>query len=163
MLGTLADDQDHLGFVIERLGDLRTNDRLTMSNKRGRAAHEDGGKFRQVVALGAFLDVLKVIQAQANDLSGAGHRQPIGQARQRLVRVRRRPLGKVSNRLHIAIVLRKPVAKIGRRVAVDSLQINGLIAFDDAQPRSTLPLERNDFHDLKPSLIAPRPYAGPRL
>jgi hypothetical protein len=43
------------------------------------------------------------------------------------------------------------------------LQINGLIAFDDAQPRSTLPLERNDFHDLKPSLIAPRPYAGPRL
>ena len=35
MLGALADDEDHLGFVVERLGDLRADDRLAVRHQRG--------------------------------------------------------------------------------------------------------------------------------
>ncbi len=148
MFGALADDEDHLRFVIERLGDLRTDDRLAMRNQRRRSAHEDGREFRQIVALRSFLDVFEIIQAEANDLSGPTDRQPIGQARQRFARARRRPLGKLHQRLHVAIILRKPFAKIGRGVGIGRLQIDRLVALHNAKPRPALSLERNDFHAL---------------
>ena len=99
MLGALADDQDHLGFVVERLGHLRADDRLAVRHHRGQAAHEDGRKFRNVVALRAFLDVFEIIQAEADDFSGPADGQRIGQAGERLACARRRALGDVRERL----------------------------------------------------------------
>src|SRR5262249_61117694 len=51
VLRPLADDEDELGFVVERLRGLRPDDRLAVRHERGTAAHEDGREFWNVVAL----------------------------------------------------------------------------------------------------------------
>ena len=109
---------------------------------------------RQIVALWTFLDVFEIIQAEADDLAWPRHRQPIRQARERLVRTRRRALGKLGKRLHIGIAGREPRAEIGRSLAIDRQQIDRLITLDDAEPSSALTLERNDFHGPSLPLIA---------
>ena len=43
------------------------------NHQRGRAAHEDGRKFRDIVALHALLDVFQVVQSEADNLAGPGH------------------------------------------------------------------------------------------
>ncbi len=86
MLGPLADDEDQLAFVVERLGapsGERSAARARTS--RGRAAQEDGREFRNVVAVRAFLDVLKIVEAKADDLlPGLRDRQRVLQTLQRL-------------------------------------------------------------------------------
>ena len=146
MLGAFADDQDHLGLIVERFGHLRAHDRRPVRHQRGAAAHEYRGEFRDIVTLRAFLDVLEIVQAEADDLSRPADRQPVGQIRKRLTRVRRRALGKLGERLHIAVVFGQPFAEIGRSVAIGGMQVDHLIAFDNAKPRSALPFERNNLH-----------------
>ena len=85
-------------------------------------AHENGREFRDVVALCAFLDVLEIIESEADDLSGPADRQRIGQARKRPARARRRALGEIGERLEVAVVCGKPFAEIGRRVAVGGVR-----------------------------------------
>jgi hypothetical protein len=46
----------------------------------------------------------------------------------------------------VAVVLREPFAEIARNFAVHGLQIDDLIALDNAKMRAFLPFERNDFH-----------------
>ena len=70
MLGALADDRDHLGFVIELDRFARADDRLQMRHHRRQHAEEDRRKFRNIVALRAFLDVVEIIEAEADDLAG---------------------------------------------------------------------------------------------
>src|ERR1043165_5853613 len=70
------------------LGSLRADDRLTVRHHRGEAAHEDGREFRNVVALRAFLDVLQIIEPEAEDLARPRDRQPEFKARQRAMRRR---------------------------------------------------------------------------
>src|SRR5262249_3515376 len=100
----LADDEDELGFVVERLGRLRPDDRLTVRHERGTAAHEDGREFRNVVALRAFLDVFEIVEAEADDLARRRHRQTVGQALERAACARGRALGRVLERRQVAVV-----------------------------------------------------------
>src|SRR6185312_8456638 len=65
VLRGLADDQRQLGLVVERLRHLGPDDRALVRHHRGEAAHEDGGEFRDVVAIGAFLDVIEIVEAEA--------------------------------------------------------------------------------------------------
>ena len=146
MLGALADDQDQLGFVIERLGHLRADDRLAVRHQRGEPAHEDRREFRNIVALRAFLDVFEIIQPEANDLSRPADRQGVGDpesgfraAPARAWRCRRvtlvSPLFFASHSPRSLGIL-----------AVRGLQVDDLIALDNAEMRASLPFERNDFH-----------------
>ena len=150
MLGALADDQDHFGFVVERLGHLGAHDRRPVRHQRSAAAHEDGRELRNIVALRALFDVFEIIQAEADDFSGPAHGQPVGQTGERLAGARWRALGEFAERLHIPVALGEPVAEIGRRVAIGGLQVDHLIALDNAKPRPALPFERNNFHDFAP-------------
>ena len=105
MLGALADDQDQLGLVVERFGNSRPDDRLAVRHQRGEPAHEDRRKFRNVVALRAFLDVLKIIQAEADDFPRPADRQRVGEPGKRLARGGRRALGDVGERFGVAVIL----------------------------------------------------------
>src|SRR5262249_46280216 len=77
VLGPLADDENELGLVVERLGGLGPQDGSPMRHERAAAAHEDGREFRNVVALGTFFDVLEIIEPEADHLPGWSHRQAI--------------------------------------------------------------------------------------
>ena len=155
VLGALADDQHHLGLVVERLGDLRADDRLLVRHHRGEAAHEDGGKFRDVVALRAFLDVLQIVQAEADDLARPRDRQAELQPLERTSRRGRRALGEIAERLQVAVVRREHRAEIGRHLRVDRLQIDDLIALDDAEPQAAF--VRNPRSSC---LFGPDPHVG---
>ena len=86
MLNGLTDYHDHLSFVIKRVGHFRAYDRLIMRHERGSASHEKSRKFWDIVALQALFDVLKIIQAETNDLAEAAHRKSESKRIDRLVR-----------------------------------------------------------------------------
>ena len=77
VLGPLADDENELSLVIERLRCLGPQDGLPVRDERAAPAHEDGGEFRNVVALGAFLDVFEIIEPEADHFPRCSHRQAI--------------------------------------------------------------------------------------
>ena len=162
MLGAPADDQDHFGFVIEGLGHLRADDRLAVRHQRGQAAHKNGRELWNVIALRAFLDVLEIIQPEADDLARPANGQPVGQARERPARGGRGPLGDIGKRLGIAVIALEPFAEIGGNRAIHGIEIDHGIAVHDAEPRSPLPFECNDFH-VFPSLADLGRSAGRRL
>src|SRR5215831_4095521 len=110
MLGALADHKNQLGLIVERLGHLRADDRLAMGNERGCPAHEDGRKFRNVVALGAFLDMFEVIEAEADDLAGPGYGEPEFDPLEGAPRARGRALGRFFQRREIAVTLAQDLA-----------------------------------------------------
>jgi hypothetical protein len=132
VLGALADDEDELGLVVERLGDLRPNDRLPVRHQRSIDAHEDGREFRDIVALRAFLDVLEIIEAEADDLAGARDRQAVFEPLERTARACRCALGSILQRGEVAVAAAEHLAEIARDGVVDRLQIDHLIAFDHA-------------------------------
>src|SRR6266849_8038623 len=146
VLGPLADDEDELGFVVERLGGLRPDDRLPVRHQRGAAAHEDGREFRNVVALRAFLDVLEIVEAEADDLARRRHRQTVGQTLERAARTRGRALGRVLERRQVAVVAAQAFAEIAGYGLVDRLQVDHLIALDHAEMQRAIGFETDDFH-----------------
>ena len=99
MLGALADDDDHLAFIVELDRLLRPHQRLHMRRQRRQHAEEDRLEFRDVVALRAFLDVVEIIEAEADDLAGVRHRQREFQSGERAARRGRRFLGEIGERL----------------------------------------------------------------
>src|SRR5581483_2388376 len=122
------------------------DDRGPVWHHRREPAHEDRGKFRDIVALRAFFDMLEIIQSQANDFSRPADRQGVSNRGQRLVRARRRALGDRGELLEIAIGLGQRFAEIVRHFWVNRLQIDNLIALDDAETPAAVAFERNDFH-----------------
>ncbi len=70
MLGALADDDDQFAFVVELDRFLRPQQRRAVRRQRRQHAEEDRLEFRDVVLLRAFLDVVEVIEAEADDLAG---------------------------------------------------------------------------------------------
>src|SRR5262249_47916343 len=146
VLGPLTDHEDELGLVIERLRHLRANDRLPVWHQRACAAHEDGRKFRNVVALGAFFDVLEIIEPEADDLAGRRHRQAEFQFLERAPRARSRAPGGSLERGEVAVVAAQDGAQIGGDRGPDRLQIDHLLALDDAEVQSAIPLETDDLH-----------------
>src|SRR5215813_7506589 len=146
VLRPLADDEDELGFVVERFGRLRPDDRLAVRHERGAAAHEDGREFRNVVALRAFLDVFEIVEAEADDLARRRHRQTVGQALERAACARGRALGRVFERRQVAVVAAQAFAQIAGYGLVYRLQIYHLIALDHAEVRRAIGFETDDFH-----------------
>src|SRR5260221_1840343 len=67
-----ADHGNEFGLVIELDRRLRPEHRLAMRDERGRAAHEEARIFR--LGMTAFLGVIGVIEAEANDLARVPNR-----------------------------------------------------------------------------------------
>src|SRR5262249_38952656 len=154
VLGTLADDEDELGLVIERLGSLGTHDRLPVWHQRGFAAHENRGKFRDVVALRTFLDVLEIVEAEADNLARRRNRQPVFEIFERTPRASGRTFGRVLERCEVAVAAAQILAEVTGNCLVDGLEIDHLVALDDAEVQAAIGLETNDFHALLLNWIA---------
>src|SRR5262249_37896489 len=103
VLGAFADDDNELGLVIKGLGNFWTDDRLPVRYQRRVGAHENGRKFRDVIALGAFLHVLEVVQSEADDFPRLSYRQTEFQPGKRSARADRSPLGRVFNTRKIPV------------------------------------------------------------
>src|SRR6185503_19465603 len=101
------------------------------------ATQKDGRKLRDVVALRAFLDMLEIVQPEAKDLARTRDRETELQAFQRTTRRGRGALGDVAERLEVAVVGCERSAEVGRHLGVDRLQVDHLIALDDAEPQPT--------------------------
>src|SRR5262249_21824876 len=147
VLGSFADDEDELGFVVERLRRLRAQDRLPVRNERTTPAHEDRWEFRNVVALGAFLDVFEIVETEADHLSRRRHRQTEGQPFERAARGRGSTLRRVLEGRQIALVAAQAFAKITGNGAVHRLQVDHLVALDHAEAQCAIGFETDDFHD----------------
>ena len=125
-----------------------------MRDHRGRASHEYGREFRNVVAVRAFLDVIEIVQAHANDLAGIGNRLRVLDALERNARRSRRTLGDIRQRLEIAVTLRKHLAEIGRQLKVATAwQVDDLISFDNAEMRRAIQLESDNLHKVSNSVL----------
>src|SRR3954453_21397368 len=125
-----------------------------MRHQRRVATHEHGGEFRNIIPVGAFLDVLEIIESKADHLAGVRDRQRIFQTFQRDAWGSPSLLGQLGNRLEIATVLSQPLAEIARQLGIYSLQIDPLIAFDYAKMGGATRFKRNDLH--RKSSIASR-------
>src|SRR6185503_10580433 len=111
MLGPLADDRDHLGFVVELDRFLRPHDWLPMRHHRSQHAEKNRRKFRDVVALRAFLHMVEVVEAEANDLSRIRDRQRVFQSIEGTARGCRRFLRKGADRREVAVARRRTSAR----------------------------------------------------
>ena len=107
-----------------------------MGRERRQHAEKDRLEFRDIVLLRAFLDVIEIIEAQANDFAGARHRQRVFQAGQRQARGGRRLFGELSERREVAIIDAQEFAEIARRVGLNRLNIDDGVALDHAQPHA---------------------------
>ena len=96
---------------------MRPHQRLQMRRQRRQHAEEDRLEFRNVVALRAFLDVVEIIEAEADDLAGPRDRQRVFQAGERAARGGRRLLGEIGERLEVAVAPAQHFAEIGRQLA----------------------------------------------
>src|SRR5579883_1287095 len=114
------------------------------------AARKQRREFRQVFGVAAFLDVLEIVEAEADDLAWPRHGQRVSDPRKRPPGRRRRAGRDSGERLEIAVVLAERCSEIIRRRRVDRLQINDLIPLDYSEPQSLVRGEGDDFHDKKP-------------
>src|SRR5664279_3541515 len=80
MLGRLTHDRDHFGLVIELRRYARADDRLQMRHHRRQHAEEDRRELRNIVAARALLDVVEIIEAEADDLAGPCDREAVFQS-----------------------------------------------------------------------------------
>ena len=99
-----------------------------------------------IVALRAFFHVVEIIEAKADDLAGRRHRQRVFQAFERTVGAGRRTLGGILERRQVAVVAAQAFAEVTRYGFIDCLQIDDLIALDDAEMQSPVCFETDDFH-----------------
>jgi hypothetical protein len=67
--------RDQLRLVVQLLADARADQRLAVRDQGAGSAHEEGRVLRPLVP--AFLGVVRIVQPQAQDLSGPGNRQPV--------------------------------------------------------------------------------------
>src|SRR5262245_30422066 len=155
-----ADDQHQLGLVVERFGGAWPDDRALVRHHRGQAAHEDRREFRDVVALRAFLDVLEIVEPEADDLAGPAHRQRICETRERAMRRGGRALGKVLDGRQVALGRGEQRAEVGRDLGVSRLQIEHLVARHDAEVQTRRGLKTHDFHLGSLSSVSSGFYAG---
>ena len=146
VLCPFADDEDELGFVVERLRRFWAQDRLPVRNERTTPAHEDRREFRNVVALGAFLDMFEVVETEADHLARRRHRQTEGQAFQRTPRSRGSALCRVLERRQVALVAAQAFAEIAGNGAVNRLQVDHLVALDHAETQCAIGRETDDLH-----------------
>ena len=106
------------------------------------------GNFGMLSRLEAFLDMLEIVQPEADDLAGIAHRQRVFDAVERQARRGRRALGEIAERAsdrHCSAAA--TCAEIGRGTfGIDRLQVDDLIALDDTQVPPVLRFETNDFH-----------------
>ncbi len=141
MPSLLANHHHHLGLVVERVGDLRPHQRLTLRDERSLAPHEDGRKLRNVVALKAFLHMLQIVQAEADALRWPRHRQAELEPLERHAGARWRLLGEIGKRLEIAPRLRQHVGQIDRQPGIGRLQVDHIVALDHAQAQPLVTLK----------------------
>jgi hypothetical protein len=147
MLCASSDYQNELTLIVERFRGARAFDRFLMRDQGGGAAHKDGRKFRNIVAVRSFLDVLEIVQTEADNLARARDRERVRQAAQWPTRRRRRPFGEIGQRRKIAIAISQRSAQIVREPIIDGVEVDHLIALDHAETRSVFGFEADDFHD----------------
>ena len=142
----LPDDRDHFGFVVELDRLLRPHDRLQVRHHRGQHAEEDGGKFRNVVALRTFLDMVEIIQPETDDFSRLRDGQcdisirPAAGARRPAHSSPVQPSG-----LRSPLIRRRTSPEIARHIRIRTLQIDDIVAIDHAKPHAIL--------DSKPTIL----------
>src|SRR5689334_8641176 len=146
VLRALADDEHQLRLVVELLRGLRPDYRLFVRHHRGEAAEEDGGKFRDVVALRAFLDVVEIIEPETDDLAGMRDWQAIAQACERALGRGGRALREVLDRGQIALGRREQRAELVRQLGVHGLKVDDPVVLDHTEPEPRLCLETYDLH-----------------
>ena len=161
VLGALADDRDEFGLVVEGLRDLGTDQRLQVRHQGVEAAHEQRREFRHVVGVGAFLDVVEIVEAEADDLARPGHRQCVFQARERSPGGGRRALGDVAQRREIAVAARQHDGEIIGNGRIDRLEIDDLFALDDAEPQPRIRCEARRFSWERPRAFYALANAAP--
>src|SRR5215470_15742712 len=110
------------------------------------AARKQRREFRQIVGVAAFLDVLQIVEAETDDLSGPRYRQRIYEAGERPHCRRRRALGNLADRAEVAVVLSQHRSEIIRHRWVNRLQVDDPIALDDAEPQALRRSETDNFH-----------------
>jgi hypothetical protein len=91
--------------------------------------------------------VIEIVEPEAEDLARPRDRQAELQPLERTPRRGRRALRDVGERRHIAIVGGQRRAEIGRHSGVHRLEVDHLVALDDAQPQSAFRLEADDLHE----------------
>ena len=156
VLGALADDHDHLGFVVELDRLHRPHQRLQMRRQRRQHAEKDRLEFRNVVLLRPFLDVVEIIEAEADDLAGPRDGKSEFQSGERAAGCGRRALGEIGERFEIAIAAAQEFAEIGRHRGVHRLQIDDGIALDHAEPQAVIRFKTDDFHEFLLSALCMR-------
>ena len=114
MLCASCNHQNELTLIVERFRGARAFDRFLMRDQGGAAAHKDGRKFRNIVAIRSFLDVLEIVQTEADNLAGARNRKRVGQSVQGPARRRRRPSGEIGQRRKIDIAVAQRGTQIVR-------------------------------------------------
>src|SRR5262249_9438363 len=93
-----------------------------------------------------FLDVLEIVEAEADHFARRRHRQTVGEALERAARARGRALGRVLERRQVAVVAAQALPQIARYGLVDRLQIDHLIALDQAEMQRAVGFKTDDFH-----------------
>ena len=83
------------------------------------------GNFGMLVALRALLDVLEIVQAEADDLAGWATGKPnLSPLSGRGVGHRRAALRRILERGEVAIVAAEHLAEVARNIVVDGLQVD---------------------------------------
>jgi hypothetical protein len=90
--------------------------------------------------------VVEIIEAEADDLAGARHRQSVCDAGERPARGRWRALGEIGERGEIAIVGCENVGEVAGQPVVHGLQVDDLVGLYDAEARTALRFKSDDFH-----------------
>ena len=146
MLGALAHDRDHFGFVIELGRYARADDRLQMRHHRRQHAEEDRREFRNIVALRPFLDVVEIIEAEADDLAGLCDRETEFQSGERTAGGGRRLFGEIGQGFEVAVARPQGFAEIAGRGGVHRLQIDDGVALDHAEPQAVIRFKTDNLH-----------------
>src|SRR5579884_1982357 len=123
-----------------------------MRNHGREHTKKDRGEFRNVVTLRAFLDVIEVVQSEADDLARVGDREREDDAGQGAVRAGRRFPGKFRKRRKIAVAPPQPGSEVIGQARIDGLQIDDGVTLNNAEPQP-LVTKTNDLHEWY-SLIA---------
>ncbi len=111
------------------------------------------GNFGMFIAVRAFLDVLKVVEAEADDLARIADRLEKLETLERHTGRGRCAHGEVGERLEIALVLLQHRAKFARQLGIGSLQVDDLISLDNAKVRGAIQLESDNLHKVSNSVL----------
>src|SRR5215471_20447831 len=90
--------------------------------------------------------MLEVVEAEADNLAGSRHRQRVFEFHERPLGRRRRAPCNVGEWLEIAATLPEHRGEIIRHRRIDRLEIDDLIALEDAEPQALIRSEADNFH-----------------